>query len=1039
MNKIWLSIAIVISLILPGLAMVSFAADIKEEDVIFSEDFSEYKNTLSGNSAYFSVGTKNEAYLSVSAKAESNNEFPEITFNKLKGKITVSFDSKNEGSNGRIYFKFGSGVYKEILFNREMPILRNMAGAAYYMFKPSSGPSMSSWNNYKFEFDFDNSLVATYVNDILVDEYYDAYGETLPNYRIGALSLSGIKFGTDINKTTGNALYDNIQIFYTPEEIENPYENGEELDYNHYINLTKADFLGLLNEESRIWKMNREITRGEFARFAAIAAGIIPEADGKYFNDIEKSPYRDYITALCSGGAIAESADGNFYPDRIITLNEAIKTVCVILGYEPMAAAKGGWTDGYYLTASDIDLLEGVNAISGSQLMNFKDTIALVVNMVTTPMMTISLSSTIGNASYSVSEDETIIAERMNLKEVKGRITELNEYQLSLSSKDGFINKYSPDKSVSSQDIEGMYYKLWVNEDDEVVFAYPAKKEKVVYKYIYSYNNNETDGSTDVSSLKNIVLYGDDEKYKIDDEIVIKVNGTEISNFEPVGAFARIIIEENTILAMDIYCAEGTNKLAEGGMLSGKTDDLVTYLCGANELRNINKSSYDETVVVINGKKSDYSSLKPGMVFDYMIADNLLVMAASSFSCDGYIGSYSNEHIVLDDIEYLIGNFPVYISIDGGNNYDASNTLSSTLSKAVTIYCDAMGAVRYIVAPESSSFIGIVVSGGEYDEYDFEPCLKIAYSNGSEVVEAIYKVKDRKQGYYYPYVSFEDALANAKNPEGKGVYKFTVKKDTIVSIEELNWAVHEGEEIVSAMMFDYRGPRVQLNNKEFVNVSKDLIYVLKDYNGEFAPTVLQWNEVQDIEANFKMRYDIGEPLGNVIVITDGAETIIDDESYLSFISTKIERYIDDEVKTCYEFRGNGISELVLDEGVKITFAASELEENDYILYKTGGIYSETGGINISDKISLNGLIEQTGSGGRLELKNLGTLNGLVKNYLKTELNGEVIYTYLFTNNVYAANDSKTRFTESNFNNAVGYEVYAVLVDDLVRMLIYVED
>lgn len=104
--------------------------------------------------------------------------------------------------------------------------------------------------------------------------------------------------------------------------------------------------------------LNQGMPREDFAVcIAKILSLDTSKTDVRYFNDVEKNGYAvGAINALYERGIISSSDDNRFRPMENIELNEALKMMICILGYDSYAKANGGYPIGYVRTASMLKL-----------------------------------------------------------------------------------------------------------------------------------------------------------------------------------------------------------------------------------------------------------------------------------------------------------------------------------------------------------------------------------------------------------------------------------------------------------------------------------------------------------------------------------------------------------------------------------------------------------------------------------------------------------------------------------------------------------
>lgn len=148
------------------------------------------------------------------------------------------------------------------------------------------------------------------------------------------------------------------------------------------LDIIKGDDLGNFNPDNTI-------TRAEFAAIVCRAKGLENAAEGAKgatsFKDVAADHWASgYINLATQNGIINGYGDGNFGPEDKVTYEQAVKMLVCALGFEPMAANKGGYPTGYLVVANQYKITAGVK----SSVEAPRKTVAqLVYNALTTPMM----------------------------------------------------------------------------------------------------------------------------------------------------------------------------------------------------------------------------------------------------------------------------------------------------------------------------------------------------------------------------------------------------------------------------------------------------------------------------------------------------------------------------------------------------------------------------------------------------------------------------------------------------------------------------
>lgn len=109
---------------------------------------------------------------------------------------------------------------------------------------------------------------------------------------------------------------------------------------------------------------DRPLTRAEFATAILRVIGydeVASESKFPSFSDVKKDAwYYDAVENIHSLNIMTGDGNGCFHPNANVTLEEAVKTVVVILGYDLSAQKQGGWPHGYMATATKLGVLDAL-------------------------------------------------------------------------------------------------------------------------------------------------------------------------------------------------------------------------------------------------------------------------------------------------------------------------------------------------------------------------------------------------------------------------------------------------------------------------------------------------------------------------------------------------------------------------------------------------------------------------------------------------------------------------------------------------------
>jgi len=161
-------------------------------------------------------------------------------------------------------------------------------------------------------------------------------------------------------------------------------------DSEVYTAVQTLSSLSILNGyEDGSFGPEKDITRAEFAAVVCRALGLGSPAKGAtQFADVPADHWAaGYINLVAGLGIVNGYGDGNFGPEDNVTYEQAIKMLVVALGYEPMAASKGGYPTGYLVVANTYGLTDDVNAPADSAAANRGVIAHLTYNALDIPMM----------------------------------------------------------------------------------------------------------------------------------------------------------------------------------------------------------------------------------------------------------------------------------------------------------------------------------------------------------------------------------------------------------------------------------------------------------------------------------------------------------------------------------------------------------------------------------------------------------------------------------------------------------------------------
>ncbi len=191
-------------------------------------------------------------------------------------------------------------------------------------------------------------------------------------------------------------------------------------------------------DESRSAELGNGVTRAEFANWLCLISNkkdvVLPS--GVVFADVnEDTPYYSEIIKAVAAGYISGRDDGKYYPNALITKQEAAAALVRLTGRDTFALAKGGYPSGYLSVANSLDILQSVG--TGESAYNL---LTMCYNTLDASMLVFSGASSL-HTIYTTSQK--VMEYFHDIYEVEGVMTANN-----------FTKLYSEDTIASTESVE---------------------------------------------------------------------------------------------------------------------------------------------------------------------------------------------------------------------------------------------------------------------------------------------------------------------------------------------------------------------------------------------------------------------------------------------------------------------------------------------------------------------------------------------------------------------------------------------------------
>lgn len=232
----------------------------------------------------------------------------------------------------------------------------------------------------------------------------------------------------------------------------------------------------------------------------------------------------------------------------------------------------------------------------------------------------------------------------------------------------------------------------FINSDGEILYWYPASDSYILYASVEAVNGSENETRSYYGKYINTLeLEGD--KYSVAKNTQITYDGKNAltSSHKYIGRFAKAVVSGGKITKLDVY------NLSEGGIFKAYDSNTISITKGmgmVKKLKDLDK--LDNINVVIDGQPKTLESLTEGVLLDYYMSDNELLLVGSSYKITDYFGEMSDKYIKLSSSKYeLSREFSVYFSNSSGEFLGTSNAFN-ILNSYCDVWFDYKGFVRYV-------------------------------------------------------------------------------------------------------------------------------------------------------------------------------------------------------------------------------------------------------------------------------------------------------------------------------------------------------
>ncbi len=568
--------------------------------------------------------------------------------------------------------------------------------------------------------------------------------------------------------------------------------------------------------EDGTFKPDETVTRAEMAAIICRTLGYESQAESSkgttVFNDVAADHWASgYVNVAQAQGIINGYGNGQFGPEDKVTYEQAVKMIVSALGYDLVAAQKGGYPTGYLAVASAEGITKNANGKVGDPAKRSSIAI-LTYNSLEVRLMDQTSWSTGSDGDKYGKLNETILSKYLDVKKYEGVVTatpatntagkaydstkkpmatigqakEVAYINGTLEKTPKTLSPVNADK-VDVDDLLGRYVVAYIGEDDatgdDTIFAIAPNENKNTVTKISATQLVGADEKYGDAATTNAIGYKAVGSTKIQD-LKLAANATVTKNFDDVTTTCQNTLELRTLIGLNTT----TDTLTRGG--------IIEFICNDNdsEIEFINVLSYDREAVIEKVKESNgvykfdcYKGSLPRIDtedddYKYIIYKDGEVVDAKALAANDTVDYFKVDtdgkyQIFYVSSKTVTGAVSSYDTVEnnvtiGGVDYDLSSYSGLTAAKLSgeegTFYLNVDGQIAYNeTAPTQSgkyayalavydettgvntgSYLQVALADGTVAEYKISDTAKVVKDDNTEVAANTATDKTQFKGYF---------------------------------------------------------------------------------------------------------------------------------------------------------------------------------------------------------------------------------------------------------------------------------------------------
>jgi len=415
------------------------------------------------------------------------------------------------------------------------------------------------------------------------------------------------------------------------------------------------------------------VRRDEFAQMVVNMMGQADVAktleNSVYFTDIADSPYRGAVNLLAQLGYISGSGNGLYNPSEYITFGAACKILVHALGYDAITEDKS--LNGYQFVAGNIKLTNGVDF--SKPHVTFYEAFKMFDNALDIGLMVPMYYNADIAPSYEVDADRTyrsIINGRTGTGIVKMRgvvtadvstylydpIKNLKANQLQIEGKTYTFKNTAPTGFVG-QEVD--FYMTTVDYKDGVVTSIMPTGKNVVCDFygpkVEKISSDLIEVRTDAGKFE--IQLNSSTRCIVNNRLEINYNiAKDLDADESV--VIRTVDNNEDEIADVVYIFDYVDCIVES--VSTETNTITFengFMLGATKSIKLDEEKVYWEVMEADGNILTFDELKIGDVVSVaMSSDKEAIRFVKGVApIEGVIVSRDGDYVMIDDVEYLIG------------------------------------------------------------------------------------------------------------------------------------------------------------------------------------------------------------------------------------------------------------------------------------------------------------------------------------------------------------------------------------------------